>query len=270
MRKIFKVFLPFLFLLFFLPQAQAADSINLYFFYGDGCPHCAKEEEFLARLENNYQNLNIYNFEIYNNSENREKYSKVAKEMNINTSGVPLLIVGEKHFVGYYNDKTTGVAIKKAVDDYLKYGCVDLAGPILGIKNQAPQNQNQENQDNECQAIEKVPDKISVPMFGEIDPGNFSLPVLTIALAAIDGFNPCAMWVLLFLINLLLGMRNRVKMWTLGSAFIISSAAVYFLFLAMWLNMVLFMGLKTWLIVLVALVAILSGLVHLYDFWNKR
>jgi hypothetical protein len=62
---------------------------------------------------------------------------------------------------------------------------------------------------------------------------------LTIVLGAVDGFNPCAMWVLVFLIGLLVGMRDPVRMWSYGAAFLLTSAAVYFAFMAAWLNIVL-------------------------------
>ncbi len=241
--------------------------VNLYFFWGDGCSHCAKEKVFLQQLEKENRNIKLYSFEVYKSSQNRKLFSEIGRELQIDTSGVPLLIVGEKHFVGFYNAQTTGVKIKQAVNDYLKHGCVDLAGELLGIK---PEPSSKEPGQEECEPVQGIPNKISLPFLGEINPSNFSLPILTIVLAAIDGFNPCAMWVLLFLINLLLGIESRKKMWILGSAFIISSAAVYFMFLAAWLNIVLFMGLVTWLRVIIALVAFTSGGYYLHEFYINR
>jgi len=78
------------------------------------------------------------------------------------------------------------------------------------------------------------------------------------------------MWVLLFLISLLLGMENKKRMWTLGIAFIAVSGAVYFLFLAAWLNLFLFLGFVTWIRAVVGLVALLSGGYHLYDYYRNR
>jgi hypothetical protein len=103
-------------------------------------------------------------------------------------------------------------------------------------------------------------------LIGTVSLASLSLPALTILLAAIDGFNPCAMWVLIFLVGLLLGMQDRVRMWLLGGAFLLTSAFVYFLFLAAWLNVFLVLGAIFWVRLAVGVVALASGLYYLYAF----
>jgi len=115
-----------------------------------------------------------------------------------------------------------------------------------------------------------LPETIRMPLVGEIKIKDFSLPLLTIIIGAIDGFNPCAMWVLLFLISLLLGIQDKTKMWALGTAFILASGAVYFLFLSAWLNLFLFLGFVFWMRIIIALVALGSGGYHLYDYYKNR
>jgi len=109
-----------------------------------------------------------------------------------------------------------------------------------------------------------------VPVLGEIDTNNLSLPLLTIIIAGLDGFNPCAMWILLFLISLLLNMKNRRRMWILGISFIVVSAAVYYLFLAAWLNLFLFLGFLFWVRLVIAAVALFSGGYHLREYFVNR
>jgi len=116
-----------------------------------------------------------------------------------------------------------------------------------------------------------IPPMIKVPILGEVEIKKFSLPILTILLGILDGFNPCAMWTLLFLISLLLGMKNRKRMWLLGSAFIVASAAVYFLFMSAWLNLILFLGFVVWVRILIGILALLGGGYSLKDFiFNKN
>jgi hypothetical protein len=98
-----------------------------------------------------------------------------------------------------------------------------------------------------------------VPLLGDVELRRLSLPALTVLLAALDGFNPCAMWALVFLIGLLLGMRDRARMWVLGSAFIATSAFVYFLFMVAWLNVLLFLGAVVWVRAAIGLVALAGG-----------
>ena len=89
-------------------------------------------------------------------------------------------------------------------------------------------------------------------------------------MGVLDGFNPCAMWVLLFLISLLLGMENKKRMWILGSAFIVASASVYFLFMSAWLNLILFLGFVSWVKILIGFFALLGGIYSIKEFvFNK-
>jgi hypothetical protein len=67
------------------------------------------------------------------------------------------------------------------------------------------------------------------------------------------------MWVLVFLIGLLLGIRDRRRMWVLAATFLLATAAIYFLFLAAWLNLLLVLGALTWLRILIGALAIAAG-----------
>ena len=112
--------------------------------------------------------------------------------------------------------------------------------------------------------------KITVPILGQLDTKTISLPLITIILGTLDGFNPCAMWTLLFLISLLLGMKDRRRMWVLGTTFIVASAAVYFLFMAAWLNLILFLGFIIWIRVLIGLVALGGGGWNLKKYFKDK
>lgn len=273
MKKIFSLL--FVLAIFFtaLP-AMAQEKINLYFFYGDGCPHCAKEEVFLGNLEQNNSNIAIYRYETWANRENAQLLGEIAKEINVAVSGVPFLIIGDRTVSGYYSDETTGKKITDIIENYKVYNCNDVVAPILqketddcehGCKDNCSDNCRDDSGEctDECGCttgsgeIKKIiPDTINLPILGEVKTETISLPLLTFVIAGTDGFNPCAMWVLLFLINLLLGMKDRKRMWILGSAFIISSGVVYFLFLSAWLNLFVFLGFVLWIRVLIAGVAL--------------
>ncbi len=111
---------------------------------------------------------------------------------------------------------------------------------------------------------------LKVPILGELRAESLSLPVLTLVVALLDGFNPCAMWTLVFLISLLLGLKNRKRMWVLGASFIFTSGLVYFLFLSAWLNFFLFLGFVVWVRILIGFVAFIAGGYYLKDyFFNK-
>ncbi|MDD4995988.1 MAG: thioredoxin family protein [Patescibacteria group bacterium] len=256
----FKRFLILFFLFCFLivpkQDVLAQKSVNVYFFWGEGCPHCAKEKVFLEKLEQKYSEVKIYDYDAWKTSENRQLLVDFGEKLNVNISGVPFTVIGEKYFIGWYNEEITGAAIEEAIQCVLETGCRDVGAEILFLENQ--NNVEEENCGWE-EGKSAIPQKIKVPFLGEIETKNFSLPLLTIILGALDGFNPCAMWTLLFLISLLLGMKDRKRMWILGIAFIVASASVYFLFMATWLNLILFLGFIIWVRIVVGLIALSGG-----------
>lgn len=264
MKKIIIAFLV-VFAGFFLSspvQTQAAAStektVNIYFFWGEGCPHCEKEKLFLEKMEEKYPELNVQDYEIWGNAENRDLMIKFGRELDAKVSGVPFTVVGEKYVVGWMDEKNTGAEIEAAIHCAINQSCRDLGREING---------SQELDEYGTKETYKIPETLTLPLLGEIQTKNISLPILTIIIGALDGFNPCAMWTLLFLISLLLGMQNRRRMWVLGVTFIVTSAAVYFLFLSAWLNLLLFIGFILWVRILIGLVALGGGGYYLKEYF---
>jgi hypothetical protein len=202
----------------------------------------------------------LLNLEITREPAIRKVFAAVVRYFGIQRPGGPLTVVGDRFFEGYHDDATTGAEIKKAVAACLQFSCRDVVLPLLtGEEEQAlPQPLDRAHE---------VPKVLSLPVFGEISLAHVSLPMLTIMLAAIDGFNPCAMWTLVFLISLLVGLRDRFRMWVLGSIFIGASAAVYYLFMAAWLNVLLFLGMLFWIRLLVGFLALGGGGYYLHEYF---
>jgi len=269
----FKKILIFLFFISFLilpwqnAFAQDASAINIYFFWSESCPHCANEKPFLEKLEQKYPEVKIYDFEVWKNSKNRQLLIETGKKLNANVSGVPFTVVGEKYFIGWYDEKSTGTAIENAVQCVLRDGCHDTVGELIAFK----PDKKIEKEECECEKEKSpIPQKIKIPLIGEIETKNLSLPLLSMILGGLDGFNPCAMWTLLFLISLLLGMKDKKRMWILGSAFIVASAAVYFFFMAAWLNLLLFIGFIVWVRVIIGLLALGGGIYNLREYFVNK
>lgn len=237
-------------------ETQNTEVVNVYFFWAEGCPHCSAEKVFLAKLEQKYENIDIHSLEATKNRENAELLAKVGKELNADVSGVPFTVVGEQYFIGWYNEQTTGKSIENAVECAIKNHCADVVSGLV-----TPITQKEQPISNRA-----IPEKLNLPILGEIETKTLSLPILTIIIAAIDGFNPCAMWILLFLISLLFGMQNKKKMWIFGTVFIAASAFVYFLFMSAWLNLFLFLGFIFWVRLGIGAVALWAGYYNLKEF----
>lgn len=248
-------------------KSYAADKVNVYLFWGDGCPHCAKEKEFLKTLEKEDESIVIHDYEVYGDPEASSKFTEATERLGVKVNGVPLLIIGDQYLVGYPTDDSSASAykeqIKKMIGDYRDGGCFDIFNDESSIVSETPDETNTEcTQSNEA-------NKVVLPKIGNINMDKLSLPVLTIVLGFLDGFNPCAMWVLLFLISLLIGMEDKRKMWILGITFIVSSAFVYFLFMVAWLNLFQFVGLIFWVRISIALIALIGGGSSLKKFFSE-
>ncbi len=283
-------------------NTYACDKINIYLFWGEGCPHCQKEKLFLQDLVKNNDDLVLYDYEVYKSYDGRSKLQEAEEKLNVSVGGVPFLVIGNKHITGFLSTETTGQEIIKIIDEYRESGCYDVLNfekqseeiysPSENIEDTYENNDsvteekaeklsedntytetaetldnNNDETGEKCEPGENV-GKSALPKFGNINLEKLSLPALTIVLGFLDGFNPCAMWVLLFLISLLIGMQDKKKMWILGIAFIVSSALAYMLFMVAWLNLFLFVGYIFWVRAAIALIALIGGYTNLKKFLN--
>lgn len=281
MKKILKFLIVFaVFLL--LPVSAKADEkvINIHLFYGNGCPHCAAEEEFLSDYLKDRTNVKLYKYEIWYDSHNQELLSKVQKEMGTtNKNGVPFTVIGKKTIVGYA-DGVTDEQIKDAINYYLNNDYRDYAGEITGKvkKNEVKEDiikDESKTEDKKENKIEKADDtkdsdqtdeNVTVPVLGKINAKKVSLPILAVVLGFVDGFNPCAMWILIFLITMLFNMKDRKKMWILGLTFILTSGIVYLMFMLAWLNLATFISKIAFIRLLIAVIALVVGLINVYKY----
>lgn len=281
MKKILKFLIVFaVFLL--LPVSAKADEkvINIHLFYGNGCPHCAAEEEFLSDYLKDRTDVKLYKYEIWYNSHNQELLSKVQKEMGTtNKNGVPFTVIGKKTIVGYA-DGVTDEQIKDAINYYLNNDYRDYAGEITGkvkkveVKEDTTKDESK-TEDKKENKIEKADDtkdsdqtdeNVTVPVLGKINAKKVSLPILAVVLGFVDGFNPCAMWILIFLITMLFNMKDRKKMWILGLTFILTSGIVYLMFMLAWLNLATFISKIAFIRLLIAVIALVVGLINVYKY----
>jgi thiol-disulfide isomerase/thioredoxin len=236
--------------LFSVSYAQT-NKVILYLFWGDGCPHCKAEKAFLEKLKEKYPELEIKEYEVWYNSENLELFDKMAKSYGCSAKAVPTTFIGDKYIVGYLSDSTTGKKIEDAIKECLNKGCIN---PIEKIN---------ESSSGMCTGNEIV----ELPTFGELDASKMSLPTFTIIIAGIDGFNPCAFFVLFFLLSMLVYAQSRKIMLLIGSIFVFFSGFIYFLFMAAWLNLFLIIGKLAIITTLAGSVALIIGVINIKDFF---
>lgn len=253
-----------LLLLLLLPTLVSAKEVNLYLFHGDGCPHCAKEREYLKEIEKEYDDVNIHLYEVWYDTDNQELMEKVKKELNSSTNYVPLTIIGDKYTVGF-NDNTK-LMIKNNIEKCLKEDCEDVVGNVLAGKTANETTIKKEVQEQKKDKEDSIKD---LPILGKVDVKKVSLPIIAAVIGLVDGFNPCAMWVLIFLISMLLGTKDRKKMWILGLTFLFTSAFIYLLFMVAWLNVAIKMNTVIWLRITIAIIAIIAAFINLKSFYKS-
>lgn len=253
-----------LLLLLLLPTLVSAKEVNLYLFHGDGCPHCAKEREYLKEIEKEYDDVNIHLYEVWYDTDNQELMAKVKKELNSSTNYVPLTIIGDKYTVGF-NDNTK-LMIKNNIEKCLKEDCEDVVGNVLAGKTANETTIKKEVKEPKKDKEDSIKD---LPILGKVDVKKVSLPIMAAVIGLVDGFNPCAMWVLVFLISMLLGTKDRKKMWILGLTFLFTSAFIYLLFMVAWLNVAIKMNTVIWLRITIAIIAIIAAFINLKSFYKS-
>ena len=215
------------------------NKVNLYLFHGDGCPHCRDERNWLEGIKREYKNkLNVYYFEVWYNDANAKLMDKVREEFNVKEVGVPLTIIGGKYFSGF--NASTAVNMENKIKEYLT-------------------DDKEESGEN----------KKNLPLLGDVDLKSVSIPLVATILGFIDGFNPCAMWILLFLINLLFGMKDKKKAWTLGLLFLFISGFVYFLSM-IGINFVLGIATINWMKIVIAIFILIFGILNLRKYLKIR
>jgi len=269
-KKALQVLLAFFigFLIFSKTSVAQEEGVSVYFFKSQSCPHCTKEEIFLEEIKPNYPNINLYAYDVADR-ESVLLLQKIGAEFKISVGAVPMTFIGDDYIVGFLNEKTTGAEIIRLIEKYEKQGDPNPIKEIIS-KLEDGDFSGRDGTEKEDEKDSVLPSELKIPLFGTVSPKDLSLPALTFVIALLDGFNPCAMWVLLFLISILAGMKDRKRMWILGSTFIVASGFVYFLFLSAWLNLFLFLGFHGLVRIVVGVIAITLGIYQLREYALNR
>ena len=130
--KLFKYFLIAGFVSFLLGAVPAsAQEVNIHFFYGEDCPHCAKEEDFLDSLPDQYSQVQIFRYEIYNNSQNANLLKEVGEQLDADVRGVPVTFINDEYVGGFYDAELTGSQIIEKIDKCLAGDCTNQIQEII-------------------------------------------------------------------------------------------------------------------------------------------
>jgi len=229
------------------PAAAAAaaegDEVELVLFWGDGCPHCAAEKEWLADIEDEYPGLTITAYEVWYDEANRQKFVETGERLGFEPSGVPTTIIGDRVWVGF-SDQTADEI--ETIIEVLGAGGAASRSTTAGGSSSA---------------------RIDVPLVGEVGLADKSLVVSTLIIGFVDGVNPCSLWVISVLLAIVVRTGSRGRVVAVGSTFLVVTAGMYAVYMAGIYSAMTVMAHLGVIQAVVAGVALLFGAVSVKDYF---
>lgn len=256
-----KAFIVLISLALLVPASISAESINtswihmspegekivrFHFFWSKTCPHCRKAKPFINKLAQSYEWLELNSYELSESHINAALFATLAEEVGANKLAVPAFIFCEQIVIGYLDEQITGA--------HLRDKLLNCRASLMEGK-------------DEASGLAGKKEKFSLPFLGEFDPQSMSLPAFTIIIAGLDAFNPCAFFVLLLMLSLLVNAKDRKRMMLIGGIFVFFSGFIYFIFMAAWLNLFLYMGEIRTITIIAAVVAIGISSINIKDYF---
>jgi thiol-disulfide isomerase/thioredoxin len=233
------------------PQADYSGKLAVHFFYSPTCPHCAAQEPLNEKLQSDFPDIVIVRHDVTVPSESRLMLVMAQNfSMGPESLGTPTTIFGNRIFVGFQSEETTGALMHDAVEKCLDEGC--SGAPVSST------------------SYDFLTKGMDLPILGRTDIAQMSLPVLAAVLGFVDGFNPCAMWVLVYLISLLMNLNDKRRLALIVGVFVLSSGVLYFLFMTAWLNAFLFLGYVRAVTIIIGLIALGGGIISIREFLETK
>jgi hypothetical protein len=231
-------------------DAAGARRVHLYFFWTRTCPHCQAARPFVDALPARHAWLVVHSHDLTADQDAVDRYVTIAESLGEDASSVPAFLFCGRMEVGFDRPETSGRALEDALQSCRQAATGEHGDPLPGAQ-PAP--------------------GLDLPGFGRMTPDQWSLPVFTLVIAGLDAFNPCAFFVLLFLLSLLVHAGSRARMLFIGSVFLFFSGLIYFLFMAAWLNVFRWLGEIALVTTLAGMLAIVIALINIKDyFWFKQ
>lgn len=243
-----------------IATAASPPPVTLTVFTREGCPHCRAAHAYIEALAERTPWLIVEEHDVVRDPSARDRLRRALEAAAVPTLSVPVFVVGDKVVVGFDRPGTTGARIEQLVSALRGPPTADAAA--CPVETETP-----------CATatpgppIAECPDCVTVPFLGRVSVDRVTLPGFTLLVGLLDGFNPCAMWVLLFLLSILVNLKDRSKVFVVGGTFVLISGLVYFAFMAAWLNVFLLVGFSRAGQVVLGLVALAIGAINVKDFF---
>ena len=250
--------------------------VKIEYFGRKDCKNCANLEKFLKELSTKRDDFEYMEHKIDENEENKAFFDETTSKLKL-VKGTPIIYIDGHIIQGFNTADTTGKEIESLINS------AKAKDKILTLKEyvESGQNGNVSSNGAVCtgDTVCEVPGLtkgvknqvlVNIPIINKtIDLTNYSLFTMSIILGTIDGFNPCAMWVLVLFLTALIAVGNKVKMFRVAGLFILAEAVMYFLILNAWIYTWDFVGLDKWVTPIVGIIGIAGGIFFIKNYLKK-
>jgi glutaredoxin len=223
-----------------LAADQSSDGVELILFWGDGCPHCEAEREWLEDVREEYPDLTVTEHEVWYDEDKRALMLEMAQELGFEASAVPTTIIGEQVWIGFSDPIRT--EIEEVLVDAGARGSSPPRAPTAGAT-------------------------VDVPLVGEVALDGSSLVVSTLVIGFVDGVNPCSLWVISVLLAIVVRTGSRRRVLAIGATFLLVTAAMYAVYMAGIYSAMSIVGHLGAVQVVVAVMAGVLGVVSVKDYF---
>lgn len=208
MKKISKYILILFTILLIIPNSvQAKEKIKIYLFWGDGCPHCEAEQQYLKDLQKDYPNIEIEKYEVWNHPENSQLLDEIAAKMNKKAQGVPVTIIGTSMINGFA--EATEKQIERALAYYQENEYQDVVKQIKeGTYSEDALSTIEDNFTKEEEQTDQE-NTIELPIFNKVNLKNIDFFTATATLGFFDSFSLLPLGVILLLVLLCLKSKKK-------------------------------------------------------------
>jgi hypothetical protein len=264
--------------------------IHLHVFWSETCPHCVKAHTFIDGLKKRHDWLKVWNYEVSRTSANLDLYRTMAENIGKKAGQVPAFFYCKQLDIGFVSDETSGkrledglIRFHEALQKQLEKRPTPKQPPpdqaLLQVVRESllllvppegiePTDEPDLDLDAVVKQVEQQDQKaVDLPWWGTVKADEVSLPALTVVLGGLDAFNPCAFFVLLILLGLMVHTRSKRKMLLIGVIFVFVSGLVYFMFMAAWLNLFFLVGHMRVITLAAGVVAVIAAVINIKDFF---
>lgn len=240
-------------------KGLGVETVPMFVFWGEGCPHCDQQKPFLRELEQRYPELELRDFEVFRTNTHHPLFIAMALAHGIEPGSVPTVFVGGQVYVG------DGPQIRREMEQTIVREIVSLRTLEVPLDPESFVLESREMTEG------ANGNAIDLPLIGTVDLGVQPLIVATVLIAFIDGLNPCSLWVLTVLLGLVIHSGSRGRIALVGITFLTTTALIYGAFIAGVFSILSFVLYLTWVQWLVAAFALTFGLVNIKDyFWFRK